>query len=35
MIVYPDDNFDSWISEDDAGTYFETRLNAETPVKAH
>ena len=29
MIVYPDDNFDSWIDEDAAGTYFETRLNAD------
>ena len=29
MIVYPDDNFGSWISEDEAGTYFETRLNAD------
>jgi len=29
MIVYPDENYDSWISEDDADTYFETRLNTE------
>ena len=29
MIVYPDDNYDSWIDEDAAGTYFETRLNAD------
>ena len=29
MIIYPDSDFDSWISEDDAGTYFETRLNAD------
>jgi len=29
MIVYPTDNYDSWLSEDDADSYFETRLNAE------
>ena len=29
MIVYPDDNYDSWISEDDADTYFEGRLNVD------
>jgi len=29
MIVYPDENYDSWISEDDAAEYFETRLYAD------
>ena len=29
MIVYPDENYNSWISEDDADEYFETRLNAD------
>ena len=29
MIIYPDENYDSWISEDEADAYFETRLNAE------
>lgn len=29
MIVYPDSNYDSWISENEADTYFETRLNAD------
>lgn len=29
MIVYPDDNYNSWIAEDDADAYFESRLNAE------
>ena len=29
MIIYQDANFDSWISEDDADTYFETRLHAD------
>lgn len=28
MIVYPEENYNSWISEDDADEYFETRLNA-------
>lgn len=28
MIVYSDENYDSFISEDDADKYFETRLNA-------
>ena len=28
MIIYPDENYTSWISEDDADEYFETRLNA-------
>ena len=27
MIIYPTSNFESWISEDDADTYFESRLN--------
>lgn len=27
MIVYPDDNYDSWISWADASDYFQTRLN--------
>ena len=26
MIIYPDENYDSWISDDDANEYFETRL---------
>ncbi|HEC61673.1 MAG TPA: hypothetical protein ENI27_05400 [bacterium] len=30
MIVYPNENYVSWISEDDADQYFETRLNAGT-----
>lgn len=29
MIIFPDENYNSYISEDDADTYFETRLNAE------
>ena len=29
MIVYPAENYDSWISEADADTYFDTRLNAD------
>jgi hypothetical protein len=29
MIIYPDPNFNSYISEDDADAYFETRLNAD------
>lgn len=29
MIVYPDDNYTSWISEDEADEYFETRLNSD------
>ncbi|MFC1505201.1 hypothetical protein ACFL5W_01660 [Thermodesulfobacteriota bacterium] len=29
MIVYPNDNYDSYISEDNADLYFETRLNAD------
>ena len=29
MIVYPTDNYDSWINLDDADTYFETRLNSD------
>lgn len=28
MIVYPNSDYDSWISVDDADTYFETRLNS-------
>ena len=28
MIVYPLENYDSWISQDDADEYFLTRLNA-------
>lgn len=28
MIVYPDDNYNSWISEEDASDYFENRLHA-------
>jgi hypothetical protein len=28
MIVYPNENYDSWISEENADDYFETRLNA-------
>lgn len=27
MIIYPNENYDSWISEDEADTYFEFRLN--------
>lgn len=27
MIVYPNGNYNSWISEDDADTYFENRLH--------
>lgn len=30
MIVYPDLDYDSWISEDLADLYFETRLNADS-----
>ena len=30
MIVYPNTDYDSWISEDLADVYFETRLNADT-----
>ena len=29
MILYPDSDFDSWIDEDAADTYFETRLHAD------
>jgi len=29
MIVYPDTNCDSWISEEEADTYFEGRLNSD------
>ena len=29
MIVYPTTDFDSWISEEDADSYFETRLNTD------
>ena len=29
MIIYPDANFDSWIDEDAADTYFEDRLHAD------
>lgn len=29
MIVYPLENYDSWISEEDADTYFDSRLHAE------
>ena len=29
LIIYPDENYNSWISEDDADLYFETRLNAD------
>ncbi len=29
FIVYPNDNYNSYISEDDADVYFESRLNAE------
>ena len=29
MIIYPDENYNSWISEDDADEYFENRLNAD------
>ena len=28
MIEYPETDYNSWISEDDADSYFETRLNA-------
>ncbi|MFX0090790.1 MAG: hypothetical protein ACFFBD_03420 [Candidatus Hodarchaeota archaeon] len=28
MIVYPNENYDSWISEDAADEYFESRLNS-------
>lgn len=34
MIVYPDANYNSWISEDDADTYFETRLDSEPWIAA-
>jgi hypothetical protein len=30
LIIYPDTNYNSWISEDDADLYFETRLNADS-----
>jgi hypothetical protein len=30
MIVYPNENYDSWISEDLADLYLETRLNADS-----
>jgi hypothetical protein len=30
MIIYPDVNYDSWISEDLADLYLETRLNADS-----
>jgi len=29
MIVYPDENYNSWISEDNAFEYFENRLNSD------
>jgi len=29
MIIYPETDYNSWLSEDDADSYFETRLNAE------
>jgi len=29
LIAYPTENYNSWINEDDADAYFETRLNAE------
>ncbi len=29
MIVYPTTDYNSWISEDDADEFFETRLNAD------
>jgi hypothetical protein len=29
MIVYPDEDYDSWIDEYAADEYFETRLNAD------
>ncbi len=29
LIEYPTDDYNSWISEDDADGYFETRLNAD------
>lgn len=28
MIIYPDENYTSWVSEDEADEYFESRLNA-------
>jgi hypothetical protein len=28
MIVYPNENYDSWISEDEADIFFEKRLNS-------
>jgi hypothetical protein len=28
MIVYPNTDYDSWITQDDADDYFETRLNS-------
>ena len=28
LIVYPNGNYNSWISEDDADTYFENRLHS-------
>ena len=30
MIVYPTTNYNSWISEDDAETYFENHLSADS-----
>jgi len=30
MIVYPDENYNSWINEDDADEFFEYRLNADS-----
>ncbi len=35
MITYPDESYESWISEDDADIYFETRLNADPWDTAH
>lgn len=29
LIKYPTENYNSWLSEDDADSYFETRLNSE------
>jgi hypothetical protein len=29
LIVYPDENYESWVSLEDAETYFEGRLNAD------
>ena len=29
MIVYPETDYDSWISESEADTYFEGRLNSD------